>query len=80
MLTGWPPAMLIVAAMEWGDGLAAELADGCEDLVRVDVAFERMLRGRVVGLVDHDIVEGRAVELLVAPTACSSTWKLRAPA
>ena len=50
-----------------GDALRADLGDERLQLGQVDVALEGVQRGRVVGLVDDDVVEGGAGQLLVEP-------------
>ena len=69
-LIGWPPAMFTVAATEmYGMRSAPTSSHERVELGKIDVALEGMLRPRVVRLVDDDVVEGGAGELLVRPAS-----------
>ena len=68
MLTGWPPAMLTVAGQaDVGDLSGSDAFDERLELGQVDVALEGVQAGGVVGLVDDDVDEGAAGQLLVQP-------------
>ena len=66
MLTGWPPARFTVTPMVmYGMRSAPDLSHESLDLGEIDIALEGMLGGRIVSLVDDDIAERAAGELLV---------------